>query len=74
MGPGQAIGAQALVAAIRICAETLGPSRHVGVIAPGTQADLVRGNGSPVEDPELFSAPNRAVLAIRAGHTVKDLR
>ncbi|MEV8410748.1 amidohydrolase family protein [Streptomyces niveus] len=65
---------EALVAATRTNAEILGLSGQVGVIAPGAQADLVLWNGSPLEDPELFSDPAKAVLVIRAGQIVKDLR
>ncbi|MEV8425659.1 amidohydrolase family protein [Streptomyces niveus] len=49
-------------------------SGQVGVIAPGAQADLVLWNGNPLEDPELFSDLTKAVLVIRAGQIVKDLR
>lgn len=65
---------EAIVAATRTNAEILGLSGQVGVIAPGAQADLVLWNGNPLEDPELFSDPNNAVLVIQAGHIVKDLR
>ncbi|WP_405499080.1 hypothetical protein OG501_01550 [Streptomyces niveus] len=41
---------------------------------PGAQADLVLWNGNPLEDPELFSDPTKAVLVLRAGQIVKDLR
>jgi imidazolonepropionase-like amidohydrolase len=65
---------EALVAATKTNAEILGLSGQVGVIAPGAQADLVLWNGNPVEDPELFADPANAVLVIKAGRVVKDLR
>lgn len=64
----------ALVAATKTNAEILGLSGHVGVIAPGMQADLVLWNGDPLEDPDLFADPANAVLVIQAGRVVKDLR
>ena len=64
----------ALVAATRTNAEILGLSGQVGVIAPGAHADLVLWNGNPVEDPELFADPANAVLVLKAGRVVKDLR
>jgi len=65
---------EALVAATRTNAEILGLSGQLGVIAPGAQADLVLWNGNPVEDPELFADPANAVLVLKAGRVVKDLR
>ncbi|MEF9915348.1 amidohydrolase family protein [Streptomyces sp. NBC_01693] len=65
---------EAIVAATRTNAEILGLSGQVGVITPGAQADLTLWNGNPLEDPELFSDPNNAVLVIQAGQIVKDLR
>ena len=65
---------EALVAATRTNAEILGLSGQVGVITPGAQADLVLWNGNPVEDPELFADPANAVLVLKAGRVVKDLR
>ncbi|WP_405850772.1 amidohydrolase family protein [Streptomyces niveus] len=49
-------------------AEALAVAKH------GAQADLVLWNGNPLEDPELFSDPTKAVLVLRAGQIVKDLR
>lgn len=47
----------------------------LAVAKPGAQADLVLWNGNPLEDPELFSDPTKAVLVLRAGRQiVKDLR
>ncbi|UPZ33882.1 amidohydrolase family protein [Streptomyces sp. LRE541] len=65
---------EALVAATRTNAEILGLSGQVSVTAPSAQADLLLWNGNPLEDPELFSDPTNAVLAIQAGQIVKDLR
>ncbi|WP_334664503.1 amidohydrolase family protein [Streptomyces cyaneofuscatus] len=65
---------EAIVAATRTNAEILGLSGQVEVITPGAQADLTLWNGNPLEDPELFSDPNNAVLVIQAGQIVKDLR
>jgi len=64
----------ALVAATKTNAEILGLSAEVGVIAPGMQADLVLWNGNPLEDAKVFSDPANAVLVIKGGRVVKDLR
>ncbi|MFJ6825884.1 amidohydrolase family protein [Streptomyces niveus] len=50
------------------------PSGQVGVITPGAQADLVLWNGNSLKHPELFPDPTKAVLVLRAGQIVKDLR
>ncbi|WP_432160374.1 amidohydrolase family protein [Streptomyces sp. NRRL F-5630] len=65
---------EALVAATRTNAEILGLSGEVGVLSPGARADLVLWNGDPLDDPELFSDPANAVLVMRGGTIVKDLR
>lgn len=65
---------EALVAATKTNAEILGLSGEVGVIAPGRQADLVLWNGNPLDNPQLFSDPDNAVVVVQAGRIVKDLR
>ncbi|MEV8287703.1 hypothetical protein [Streptomyces niveus] len=40
----------------------------------GAQADLVLWNGNSLKHPELFPDPTKAVLVLRAGQIVKDLR
>ncbi|MBB1151797.1 metal-dependent hydrolase family protein [Amycolatopsis dendrobii] len=64
----------ALVAATKTNAEILGLSGEVGVIAPGSQADFVLWNGNPLENPQLFSDPANAIVVVKAGRVVKDLR
>ncbi|MYW89818.1 amidohydrolase family protein [Amycolatopsis rubida] len=65
---------EALVAATKTNAEILGLSGEVGVIAPGLQADFVLWNGNPLENPHLFADPANAIVVVKAGHVVKDLR
>lgn len=65
---------EALVAATKTNAEILGLSGEVGVIAPGRQADFVLWNGNPLDNPQLFSDRDNAVVVVQAGRIVKDLR
>ncbi|MFD2470686.1 metal-dependent hydrolase family protein [Amycolatopsis silviterrae] len=65
---------EALVAATKTNAEILGLADQVGVLAPGRQADLVLWNGNPLENPKIFADPANAIVVVKAGRIVKDLR
>ena len=61
------IAAEALVAATRTAAETLGLDRRIGTVAEGKLAGLTIGDGDPLADPELLSGPGRVWLGLPQG-------
>lgn len=64
----------ALVAATRVNAEILKVSDRTGTIEVGKRADLVAWSADPLADPRVFVDPGRAVLVVKAGEVVKDIR
>lgn len=64
----------ALESATRINAEILGIGEETGTIEIGKLADLVAWRSDPLADPEVFGDPGNAVLVVKAGELVKDLR
>jgi imidazolonepropionase-like amidohydrolase len=64
----------ALVSATLTNAELLGRQDDIGTITEGKLADMVAFDGDPVQDPELFDQPERAIVVMQGGKVVKDLR
>ena len=51
---------------LRLQAET-------GALREGLAADIVAVRGNPLDEPELFSDPDRVVLVVRDGHLCKNI-
>ena len=65
---------QALVSATSVNADILGVGETVGMVRAGMRADLVVWQNDPLEDASVFANPEMAVLVIKSGATVKDIR
>jgi imidazolonepropionase-like amidohydrolase len=65
---------QALVSATSVNADILGIGESVGMIRVGMRADLVAWQRDPLQDAKVFADPDLAVLVVKAGEIVKDLR
>jgi imidazolonepropionase-like amidohydrolase len=65
---------QALVSATSVNADILGIGETVGMIRVGMRADLVAWQRDPLQDAKVFADPDLAVLVVKAGEFVKDLR
>jgi imidazolonepropionase-like amidohydrolase len=64
----------ALVSATRINSEILQISKETGTLELGKLADLVAWRTDPLEEPKTFTDRDAAVLVMKAGQTVKDIR
>lgn len=64
----------ALQSATRINADILGIGHETGSIEVGKLADLVAWAADPLENPKVFSDRTQAVLVLKGGAVVKDLR
>jgi imidazolonepropionase-like amidohydrolase len=65
---------QALVSATSVNADILGVGDTVGTVRVGMRADLAVWQRDPLEDPSVFANPEMAVLVVKSGSTVKDIR
>ncbi|RZL67913.1 MAG: amidohydrolase family protein, partial [Rhodococcus sp. (in: high G+C Gram-positive bacteria)] len=65
---------QALVSATSVNADILGVGDTVGMVRVGMRADLAVWQRDPLEDPSVFANPEMAVLVVKSGSTVKDIR
>ncbi len=65
---------QALVSATSVNADILGLAESVGTVRVGMQADLVAWQNDPLEDAKAFADPEMAVLVVKNGEVVKDVR
>ena len=65
---------QALVSATSVNADILGVGETVGTVRAGMRADLVVWQKDPLEDASVFANPEMAVLVVKSGATVKDIR
>lgn len=66
--------ALALHAATVTNAEILGISDDVGSLQQGKVADVVAWSIDPMHNPKAFADPDNAVLVVKAGQIVKDIR
>jgi len=64
---GQALAAQALVAATKTAAEALGLDDHIGTVTEGKLADLAIVDGDPLAEPHLLADPGRIWLVLQRG-------
>ena len=64
----------ALVSATSVNADILGVGEVVGTLRVGMQADLVAWQNDPLEDAKVFADPEMAVLVVKSGQVVKDVR
>jgi imidazolonepropionase-like amidohydrolase len=65
---------EALVSATSANANILGIDDTVGTVQVGMQADLVAWQNDPLENAKVFAEPDLAVLVVKGGQVVKDLR
>lgn len=65
---------QALVSATSVNANILRVGHTVGTVRVGMRADLTVWQQDPLEDPRVFADPKMAVLVVKSGATVKDIR
>ena len=65
---------QALVSATSVNANILGVDEVVGMVRVGMQADLVVWQNDPLENAKAFADPEMAVLVVKSGTVVKDIR
>jgi imidazolonepropionase-like amidohydrolase len=65
---------QALVSATSVNANILGVEELVGMVRVGMQADMVAWQNDPLEDAKAFADPEMAVLVVKNGRVVKDIR
>lgn len=65
---------QALVSATSVNANILGVEELVGMVRVGMQADMVAWQNDPLQDAKAFADPEMAVLVVKNGHVVKDIR
>ena len=65
---------QALVSATSVNANILGVEELVGMVRVGIQADMVAWQNDPLQDAKAFADPEMAVLVVKNGHVVKDIR
>jgi len=65
---------QALVSATSVNAKILGLEDLVGMVRVGMQADMVAWQSDPLDDAKAFADPEMAVLVVKNGHVVKDIR
>ena len=61
---------EAIVGATSLAAEALGMKDTIGVIAPGSEADLIGVNGDPLTD---ITALRRVVFVMKAGKVLKNI-
>ncbi|GAB3481814.1 metal-dependent hydrolase family protein [Nocardiopsis coralliicola] len=64
---------EAITAGTRNAAELLGAADRLGTLEAGKAADLVVCDGDPLADIALPADPDRIVLVVQGGRTVKDL-
>lgn len=64
----------ALVAATSANADILGLADVIGRIDVGMRADLVAWQNDPLENAKVFADPDQAVLVVKDGTVMKDLR
>lgn len=64
----------ALESATRINADILGIGDETGTIEVGKLADLVVWASDPLANPDVFGQPDQAVVVVKAGTVVKDIR
>lgn len=64
----------ALVAATRTNSEILRVAEETGTLEIGKLADLVAWRTDPLEAPNTFTRRDEAVLVMKAGVVVKDVR
>lgn len=64
----------ALTSATVTNAEILGIADEVGALEVGKRADIVAWRENPLENPKVFADPDNAVLVIKNGDVVKDIR
>lgn len=65
---------QALISATSVNANILGVGEVVGMVRLGMQADLVVWQNDPLENAKAFADPEMAVLVVKSGAVVKDIR
>ena len=65
---------QALVSATSVNANILGVDEVVGTVRVGMRADLVAWQNDPLEDAKVFADPEMAVLVVKSGRVMKDVR
>ena len=63
-----------LTSATRVNAEIMRVSHLIGTVRPGLFADMVLWDGNPIEQPTLFNTRDRAVVVLKGGRIVKDIR
>lgn len=63
-----------LTSASSINAQIMRVSDQIGAVRPGLFADMVLWDGNPVEQPSMFNTRDRAVVVLKGGRIVKDLR
>jgi len=64
----------AIQSATSVNAKIMRVDDQIGAIVPGRFADLVALDFDPIAEPDLFDNPDRAVLVVKNGEIVKDIR
>jgi imidazolonepropionase-like amidohydrolase len=69
----EVVGAMdAIVAQTSTNAKILRADDRIGSVEPGKLADVIAVRGDPLEEPQLFSDPERVVLVVKGGEVVKS--